>query len=79
MTNRGLFIALLNLAVSKIMTMLLDAGTDINAVDEKSIYCVSYRNLRTISLMRSNCLLSVVQISPSSIPMADSLLSACRA
>jgi ankyrin repeat protein len=27
----------------EIMTMLLDAGADINAVD-KSIYCVSYRN-----------------------------------
>jgi ankyrin repeat protein len=54
----------------EIMTMLLDAGADINAVDERSTYCVSFRNSGTIILMRSNCLLSVVQISPSSIPMA---------
>jgi hypothetical protein len=70
MVNRCLCITLLSGRV-EIMTMLLDAGADINAVDkDRSYQCVSYRNFRIISSMRSNCLSSVVQISASSIPLA---------
>jgi ankyrin repeat protein len=54
----------------EIMTMLLDAGADINAVDKDHSYCMSCRNFLPVILMRSNCWLSVVQISTSSIPMA---------
>jgi ankyrin repeat protein len=53
----------------EIMTMLLDAGADFNAVD-KDRYTACHVAIWSDELMRSNCFLSGVQISASSIQEA---------
>jgi ankyrin repeat protein len=63
----------------EIMTLLLDAGADINAVNEAQRNSLVTSQFARSSLMRSNCSLTVVRISLSSLPRASSLLESHRA